>query len=315
MSPHCSYNNPYTHNHAHNSPHSFYVFYLTFSVNLSVLVLACYQAFQARDIQSEFSEATYIGFAVFSFCQAILTGIPIVAVVKDIPEAFYLVATFLIFVLCMVVLLLIFLPKIFMERTYAKLSHKEQKKMMAMSIRKSVKSSSGKSGGPVGTSVLDPSFDSSGSSYCQACGQFKNPRTNHHPFGAGDGGNGVAGHADDVAKPLNWDDKKAAEIVSSSDFKPASSGDSSPEHQYQEPPLGMLVSKSTNVVRSMHRPLSVSSLSFEKDSSTASSNQQTVSEQSKPSDTTMSHLESNLETVPESSKSDSPDGNDVTIVA
>jgi hypothetical protein len=101
------------------------------------LVLACWQAFQARDIKSEFSEATYIGLAVFSLSQAIVTGIPIMVIVKDIPEAFYLVSTFLVFVLCMVVLLLIFLPKVFMDRSYASMSKRDQKLKMALSVRMS----------------------------------------------------------------------------------------------------------------------------------------------------------------------------------
>jgi hypothetical protein len=102
-----------------------------------VLVIACWQAFQARDIKSEFTEAKYIGLTVFSISQAFLTGIPIVALVRDIPETFYVVLTLLIFVLCMVILLLIFLPKFLMERVYANMSAADRRKMMAMSVRKS----------------------------------------------------------------------------------------------------------------------------------------------------------------------------------
>lgn len=107
-----------------------------------MLAIASWQAFRSRDIKSEFSEGVYIGLAVFSMAQAFLTGIPIVAVVREIPEAFYLVLTFLIFFLCMVILLLIFLPKFFMERTYASLSQADQKKMMASSVRESAQPSS-----------------------------------------------------------------------------------------------------------------------------------------------------------------------------
>ena len=57
------------------------------------------------------------------------------AVTKDIPEAFYLVLTFLLFVICMVVLLLIFLPKILMHREYSQMSEADQKKAMAASVR------------------------------------------------------------------------------------------------------------------------------------------------------------------------------------
>jgi hypothetical protein len=104
-------------------------------VNFSVLVIACWQAFEARNIQSEFAEAKYIGLAVFFLSQAFLTGIPVVAITRDIPEAFYLVLSFLVFMVCMAVLSLIFLPKIIMQRAYAKLSLAEQRKKMSVSIR------------------------------------------------------------------------------------------------------------------------------------------------------------------------------------
>jgi hypothetical protein len=99
------------------------------------LTVACWQAFEARDIECEFAEAKYIALAVFSMSQGFLTGIPIVAVAKDIPEAFYLILTILLFVVCMVVLLLIFLPKILMQRRYGKMSIRDQKRAMAASVR------------------------------------------------------------------------------------------------------------------------------------------------------------------------------------
>lgn len=91
-------------------------------LNAAVVFFASYQAFQARHIQSEFSESSYIGLAVFMMAQAFLSGIPVVAVVRDIPEAFYLVLTFVIFVLCMVILLLVFLPKMIIRVQYAGMS-------------------------------------------------------------------------------------------------------------------------------------------------------------------------------------------------
>ena len=110
-------------------------------VNFSVLVTACWQAFEARDIKCEFAEAKYIGLAVFSMFQGFLTGVPIVVVAKSIPEAFYLILTFLIFVVSMVVLLLIFLPKMLMERRYAAMTPEQQKKAMAVSVRASATAS------------------------------------------------------------------------------------------------------------------------------------------------------------------------------
>ena len=70
-------------------------------------------------------------------CQAFLTGIPVIAVVKDIPEAFYLVTVFLLFILSMVLLCLIFLPKILIQWQYSQLPEPEQKRMLTISVRRS----------------------------------------------------------------------------------------------------------------------------------------------------------------------------------
>ena len=105
-------------------------------VNLVLLIVSCYQAWEARDIKSEFAESKWIGLAVFSMSQGFLTGIPIVlAVAKEQPETFYLTITLLIFVICMAVLLLIFLPKVMMLRRYNEMSVAEQMRAMATSVK------------------------------------------------------------------------------------------------------------------------------------------------------------------------------------
>ena len=114
-------------------------------MNFFCLVIAAWQAWEARDIESEFSEGKYIGLSVFSLCQAFMTGIPIIAVVKDIPEAFYLVTVFLVFIVCMVVLSLVFVPKIRIQTLYAKLTVSEQRKLLAISVRRSAFNSAGES--------------------------------------------------------------------------------------------------------------------------------------------------------------------------
>jgi gamma-aminobutyric acid type B receptor len=73
-------------------------------INFSVIVTACWQALEAKDIQSEFAETKYIGLAVASAFQAFLTGIPVVVVVMDIPQAYYLMLSIMIFLLSMVLL-------------------------------------------------------------------------------------------------------------------------------------------------------------------------------------------------------------------
>jgi gamma-aminobutyric acid type B receptor len=109
-------------------------------LNFAVIVLSCWQAYQARSIQSEFSEARYIGLAVASLFQAFVTGIPVVVVVRDSPEAYYILLTLMFFLICMTILLLIFWPKMIMAHAYSQVSELEQKRM----VRESLKNSKGK---------------------------------------------------------------------------------------------------------------------------------------------------------------------------
>ena len=109
-----------------------------FAVNIILLIVSCLQAWEARDIKSEFAESKWIGLAVFSMSQGFLTGIPIVvAVAQEDPRTFYLTLTLLLFVICMAVLLLIFLPKVIIHARYRNMTPAEQKKAMAASVRSS----------------------------------------------------------------------------------------------------------------------------------------------------------------------------------
>jgi hypothetical protein len=109
------------------------------SVNLAVLGTACWQAYEARDIKSEFAEARYIAMTVFSLTQGFLTGLPIVAVARDTPETFYLILTVLMFGVCAVVLSLIFIPKMMMQRRYGRMTASQQNKAMLASVRLSAR--------------------------------------------------------------------------------------------------------------------------------------------------------------------------------
>jgi len=103
-------------------------------LNFSVIVTACWQALEARDIKSEFGETRYITLAVSSLFQAFVTGVPVIVVVRDEPIAYYLLLSFMIFLLCMVLLWLIFLPKMIMQRKYAGMSDEEQRRHLAKSM-------------------------------------------------------------------------------------------------------------------------------------------------------------------------------------
>ena len=104
-------------------------------LNLSVVIVAGWLAYRARGITSEFSESKYIGLAVFSLFQAFLTGLPVSVVVREQPQAFYLILTSMIFLLCTVVLSLIFLPKIFKQREYNGMSNEEQRRVIAENVK------------------------------------------------------------------------------------------------------------------------------------------------------------------------------------
>lgn len=47
---------------------------------------------------------------------------------REHPKAFYLVLTLVIFILCMLILLLIFVPKVSIQRKYSGMTESEQKK-------------------------------------------------------------------------------------------------------------------------------------------------------------------------------------------
>lgn len=106
-------------------------------INLSVLCYANYQAYISRKIEAEFSESRFIAMSMVSLLQSIITGFPVVFVVRDSPPAYYLVTSFMLFVICMAILLLIFVPKILKAEDYSKRSATSQRRLMADAIRRS----------------------------------------------------------------------------------------------------------------------------------------------------------------------------------
>lgn len=106
-------------------------------LNFGVMLVANWQAFEARAIQSEFSESKYIAIAIASMFQAALIGVPTLFVVRKSPEAYYLILTFMLFVICMAVLMLVFIPKIVIHQNFQRLSPTEQRRLIRNSIRRS----------------------------------------------------------------------------------------------------------------------------------------------------------------------------------
>lgn len=106
-------------------------------MNVGVMLFANWQAFEARTIQSEFSESKYIAIAIASMLQAAFIGVPTLFTVRKSPEAYYLILTFMLFVISMAVLMLIFIPKIVIHQNFQRLSPAEQRQLIRESIRRS----------------------------------------------------------------------------------------------------------------------------------------------------------------------------------
>lgn len=104
------------------------------TLNVLVLGIANWQAYRARNIKSEFSEAHYIGITMASLLQATLIGVPLLALVKDLPQAFYLTLVFILFTVTMVILTLIFVPKIAYTKLFKEKSAKSQRRLIQESI-------------------------------------------------------------------------------------------------------------------------------------------------------------------------------------
>eukprot|EP00529_Nitzschia_sp_RCC80_P008284 CAMPEP_0113487422 /NCGR_PEP_ID=MMETSP0014_2-20120614/25501_1 /TAXON_ID=2857 /ORGANISM="Nitzschia sp." /LENGTH=1227 /DNA_ID=CAMNT_0000381119 /DNA_START=95 /DNA_END=3778 /DNA_ORIENTATION=- /assembly_acc=CAM_ASM_000159 len=80
-------------------------------VNFVSLVLACHEAFKARNISEKYSEAKGLGRALFSWVQISIVGVPVILLLKgDNPSAKYFVEVMLVFAICLTLLCFIFVP-------------------------------------------------------------------------------------------------------------------------------------------------------------------------------------------------------------
>lgn len=87
------------------------LFYLVSGVNFCALVLACVQAYKARDLSEEFSESRSVGVAVFTWLQVSIVAIPVLFLID--PENFaavYMLQVACITILSMSMMVLIFAP-------------------------------------------------------------------------------------------------------------------------------------------------------------------------------------------------------------
>jgi 7 transmembrane sweet-taste receptor of 3 GCPR len=101
-------------------------------LNISILLVGNWWAYQARNIETEYGESRYIGISMASILQAWCMGIPILIVVWDNPQAKFFVEAGIIFVTALAVLLLVFIPKSFAIRA-DRIKAAEENKRLAYS--------------------------------------------------------------------------------------------------------------------------------------------------------------------------------------
>lgn len=82
-------------------------------LNGAALFLANFQAYQARNLSTEYGESKYVAMAMASTLQVLLVGIPLLFLVNENPAANYFVRCTIVFVICISILTLIFIPKIY----------------------------------------------------------------------------------------------------------------------------------------------------------------------------------------------------------
>jgi hypothetical protein len=102
-------------------------------VNFVSLVLACHEAFKARNISERYSEAKGLGRALFSWLQIVLVGVPVMLLLEgDNPSAKYFLQVVLVFAICLTLLCFIFVP-IVMSLRQERLHPTDQKKSIRVS--------------------------------------------------------------------------------------------------------------------------------------------------------------------------------------
>lgn len=130
---------------------------LVIAVNILALIVAGYQAYQARNISDEFSESKTMGVALFSWFQLMIVGFPVLYLIdEDNPSARYFLNTLLVFAVSMSMLLLIFVP-ILLQTYEAKREENDERPEGRPREERNVSSYSLKKHGTVRVSGLDAS--------------------------------------------------------------------------------------------------------------------------------------------------------------
>mmetsp|Transcript_17644 Transcript_17644/g.43417 ORF Transcript_17644/g.43417 Transcript_17644/m.43417 type:complete len:1092 (+) Transcript_17644:281-3556(+) len=102
---------------------------VVFAVNAIPLFGASYMAYRVRDVSSEFSESKRVGLALFTWVQLLLVTGPMLALIaNDNPAARYFLEIGVIFLVCVSMLSLIFVPIVWQKTKANRESKKKSKK-------------------------------------------------------------------------------------------------------------------------------------------------------------------------------------------
>merc|ERR1711862_532574 len=85
-------------------------------INLSALSITLWQAYKARHIKTILGETKYIAMATSSMLLVFIMGIPVMIIAYENPRALYFVEMFIIFIVCMSLILFTFWPKVKLNR-------------------------------------------------------------------------------------------------------------------------------------------------------------------------------------------------------
>ena len=80
-------------------------------LNGAALVVACVQAYQARKLDDEYTESRWLALACLSWIQVLIVGVPVILLTQNLPTASYFTFSALVFLVCVSILLLLFVPK------------------------------------------------------------------------------------------------------------------------------------------------------------------------------------------------------------
>ena len=86
-------------------------------LNLGMLCAAAFQSWKSRNLSTEFQESLSIFRALIGILLVVFVGCPVLIIAQDNTDAFLFISSAIIFISCMLILLLIFVPKLQYEKT------------------------------------------------------------------------------------------------------------------------------------------------------------------------------------------------------